>query len=469
MAKNITFIPAKTNRGNLAEKLTPQKKRVAAYCRVSTDQAEQLSSYQAQVAYYTDFISNNPDYDLAGIYADEGISGTNTKKREQFNKMIEDCKNGKIDMIITKSISRFARNTLDTLNNVRLLKELGINVFFEKENINTLDSKGEVLLTIISSLAQDESRNISENSTWGIRRKFEQGKVTVNHKKFLGYDKDEEGNLIINEKQAKIVRRVYTEFLNGKTPNQIARDFEKEGIINWNGTSKWYESSIRKMLSNEKYKGDALLQKTYTVDFLTKKRLENKGEVPQYYVEDSHPAIIDKELWEIVQLEIDRRREFAREHNTKVNVANPNNPFAGKVICGSCGKTYGRKVWNSTNERLRRHVWVCCGKYEVKGEKGCCNRHIDERELEKAFIKGWNALVSEKEKHKSRWKEQQKDDNQLMRFRAGQFLKMFDDIGMVKEAKVDHILTTIDSIRVFEEGQLTIKFLEGSEVRLDWE
>jgi hypothetical protein len=266
--------------------------------------------------------------------------------------------------------------------------------------------------------------------------------------------------MIINEKQAKIVRRVYNEFLDGKTPNQIARDFEKEGVINWNGTSKWYESSIRKMLSNEKYKGDALLQKTYTVDFLTKKRLENKGEVPQYYVEDSHPAIIDKELWEIVQLEIDRRRKFAKEHDTKVNIANYNNPFAGKVICGSCGKAYGRKVWNSTNERLRRYVWQCSGKYEVKGEKGCVNRHIDERELDKAFTKAWNALVSENEKVKSRWKELQRNDNQLMRFRAGQFLKMFDDIGMIHEVKVDHILATLESI---------IKFLEGSEVRIDGE
>ncbi|WP_373845741.1 recombinase family protein, partial [Clostridium sp.] len=169
--------------------------------------------YEAQVNYYTAFINGHPDYELAGIYADEGITGTNTKKREQFNKMIEDCRAGKIDMIITKSISRFARNTLDTLNYVRQLKDLGIGVIFEKENINTLDSKGEVLLTILSSLAQDESSNISENSTWGIRRRFEQGKLHINHKKFLGYDKDKNGNLIINEKQAKTVRRIYREFL----------------------------------------------------------------------------------------------------------------------------------------------------------------------------------------------------------------------------------------------------------------
>ncbi|GIW57293.1 MAG: hypothetical protein KatS3mg083_238 [Candidatus Dojkabacteria bacterium] len=237
------------------------------YCRISTDQLEQLSSYEAQVNYYTNYINGHPDYECAGIYADEGISGTNTKKREQFNKMIEDCKAGKIDMIITKSISRFARNTLDTLNYVRQLKELGIGVIFEKENINTLDSKGEVLLTILSSLAQDESRSISENSTWGIRRRFEQGKLHINYTKFLGYDKDEEGNLVINEKQAKIVRRIYKDYLDGKGPNRIDRELEEEGVPNWNGKPKWYESSIRKILSNEKYKGDELLQKTYTVNF----------------------------------------------------------------------------------------------------------------------------------------------------------------------------------------------------------
>jgi len=214
MARSITVIPSRANRTSLAENIV--LKKVAAYCRVSTDQAEQLSSYEAQVNYYTNYINGHADYELAGIFADEGISGTGTKKREQFNRMIEDCKTGKIDMIITKSISRFSRNTLDCLNFVRLLKDLGIGVIFEKENINTLDSKGEVLLSILSSLAQDESCSISESSTWGIRRRFEQGKLHLNHTKFLGYDKDPNGNLMINQKQAQIVRRIYTDFLNGK-------------------------------------------------------------------------------------------------------------------------------------------------------------------------------------------------------------------------------------------------------------
>jgi len=265
---------------------------------VSTDSAEQASSYEAQVQYYTSYINGHADYDFAGIYADEGLSGTSTKKRDQFNRMIADCKAGKIDMIITKSISRFARNTLDCLNFVRLLKDLGIGVIFEKENMFTLDSKGEVLLSILSSLAQDESRSISESSTWGIRRRFEQGKLHLNHTKFLGYDKDPNGNLMINQKQAKIVRRIYREFLDGKGAARIAKDLEADGVPNWSGKAKWHESTIRSMLTNVKYKGDALLQKSYTVDFLTKKRAKNTGQVPQYYVSEGHPAIIDKDQWE---------------------------------------------------------------------------------------------------------------------------------------------------------------------------
>lgn len=385
MARNITVIPARRN-SNLAENLEPQKKRMAAYCRVSTDQLEQLSSYEAQVSYYTTYINRHPDYEIANIYADEGISGTNTKKREQFNKMIEDCKAEKIDMIITKSISRFTRNTLDCLNYVRMLKELGIGVIFEKENINTLDAKGEVLLTILSSLAQDESRSISENSTWGIRRKFERGKVIVNHKKFLGYDKDEDGNLIINKEQAKTVKRIYTEFLEGKGTNRIAKDLEKDKVPKWDETYKWYESSIKKMLTNEKYKGDALLQKTYTVDFLTKKRLRNDGQVPQYYVEDSHPAIIDKDTWEAVQLEMERRKAFAKEHGIKkLGYASKTNPFAGRVVCGKCGRVYGRKVWNS-RDNFKRIIWRCNNKYPSKGVKACDSEHIDDKVLSKHLL-----------------------------------------------------------------------------------
>ncbi|MCX7781161.1 MAG: recombinase family protein [Negativicutes bacterium] len=449
----------------MAENLQPQKKRVAAYCRVSTDQEEQLSSYEAQVNYYTSYIEKHPDYELAGIYADEGISGTTTKKREQFNRMIEDCKAGKIDMIITKSISRFARNTLDCLNFVRQLKDLGIGVMFEKENLFTLDSKGEVILSILSSLAQDESRSISENSTWGIRRRFEQGKLHVNHTKFLGYDKDKNGNLVINEKQAKIVRRIYKEFLDGKGANRIAKDLERDGVPNWHGKAKWYESSIRKMLTNEKYKGDALLQKTYTVDFLSKKRTENTGQVPQYYVEDSHPAIIDKEMWQAVQLEMARRRDFALRHGIQMlEYATADNPFAGRVICGKCGKIFGRKVWNSTNERLRRLIWRCNGRYPAKGEKGCNSRHIDDGILYQAFVDVFNTLIENKDYFIGKWREQLGSDNALRRYKAKQFSKIIKKTGQINEFDIDLYFALVEKVVVRDEGRLTVSLLDGTEV-----
>ena len=470
MAKNITVIPARPNRTNLAENLEPKKKRVAAYCRVSTDQEEQLSSYEAQVNYYTTYIEKQPDYECAGIYADEGISGTSTKKREQFNKMIADCKAGKIDMIITKSISRFARNTLDCLNFVRLLKDLGIGVVFEKENIFTLDSKGEVLLSILSSLAQDESRSISENSTWGIRRRFEQGRLFINATKFLGYDKNQNGNLVINEKQAKIVRRIYTEFLDGKGANRIARELERDRVQNWNGKAKWYENSIRKMLTNEKYMGDALLQKTYTVDFLNKKRAENTGQVPQYYVEDSHPAIIEKEMWEAVQLEMERRRNFSLKYRIqKLESATEYNPFAGRVICGSCGHAYGRKVWNSTDDRLRRIVWRCNGKYVVKGEKGCESRHIDDGILYQAFVDVFNAMLENKAYFIGKWQEGLKSDNVLVRYKARQFIEIMADAEAISEFDLELYCAMVEKLTVCDGGRVIASLLDGTEVECEKE
>lgn len=443
---------------------------MAAYCRVSTEQLEQLSSYEAQVAYYTAFITNHPDYDMAGIYADEGISGTNTKKREQFNKMIEDCKAGKIDMIITKSISRFARNTLDTLNYVRTLKELGIGVIFEKENINTLDSKGEVLLTILSSLAQEESNNLSQISTWGIRRRFEQGKVTINEKKFLGYDKDANGNLIINEKQAKIVRRIYKDYLDGKGTNRIARSLEEEKVPGWNGKVKWYESTISSILSNEKYKGDALLQKTYTVDFLTKKRSENKGEIPQFYVEESHPAIIDKEMWEAVQLEKERRRTFTEKHKLqKIDHGLKDNPMAGKVICGDCGRAFGRRTWNGMDENLKRKVWFCNGRYAEKGMRVCNNKHIDDKFLNQAFIDAFNIMVENKDYFIEKWQENLKSDNALIRYKVRQFIKIVEKTEPIRKFDAKLLFMFVEKMTVFDGKKIIVSLLDGNEIKCEIE
>ncbi len=382
--------------------------------------------------------------------------------------MIEDCNAGKIDVIITKSISRYARNTLDCLNFVRQLKELGIEVIFEKENISTLDSKGEVLLTILSSLAQDESRSISENSTWGIRRKYEQGKVSVSYTKFLGYDKGEDGNLVINEKQAKIVRKIYKDYLDGKGTNRIARELEGAGIKGWNDKAKWYESTIRKMLSNEKYKGDALLQKTYTVNFLTKKRVVNNGEVPKYYVEDSHPAIIDKGMWDAVQLEMERRRNFAEKYNIgKLDYATVNNPFAGRVICGQCGSTFGRKVWNSNNERLRRVIWRCNSKYKVKGKIGCNSKHIDDEVLSRVFAEAFNSIVENKDYFKTKWSEGLKSDDALVRYRSKQFLKIIEGAKGIDSFDADLFLRMVEKFVADSEKRIIVSLVDGTEIEVE--
>lgn len=269
---NVMLIPAKRQIGSNARKQKEEKPklRVAAYCSISTDSDEQATSYEAQVEHYTEYIKKNPDWVFAGIYADDGISGTNTKKREEFNRMIDDCNAGKIDMIITKSISRFARNTLDCLKYIRQLWDINIPVLCEKESINTMDAKGEVLITIMASLAQQESQSLSQNVKLGLQYRYQQGKVQINHNRFLGYTKDEEGNLIIDPEQAEIVKRIYREYLEGLSMDKIAAGLERDGILTGTGGTRWHTSTINKILRNEKYIGDTLLQKTYTTDFLNK-------------------------------------------------------------------------------------------------------------------------------------------------------------------------------------------------------
>ena len=315
---------------------------------------------------------------------------------------------------------------------------------------------------------QDESRSISENSTWGIRRRFEQGKLHINHTKFLGYDKNKDGNLVINEKQAKIVRRIYTEFLDGKGACRIARGLESDGVLNWNGKAKWYEGSIRKMLTNEKYKGDALLQKTYTIDFLNKKRADNNGQVPQYYVEGSHPAIIDQEMWEAVQLEMERRRNYALEYGIqKLEYATTHNPFAGRVICGSCGQVFGRKVWNSTDDRFRRIIWRCNGKYIKKGKKGCDSRHIDDGVLYQAFVDVFNTLVENKEYFAGKWQELMGNENALVRYKAKQFIGIIAGVEAIKEFDVELYFALVEKITVFDGVRMIVRLLDGTEIECE--
>jgi site-specific DNA recombinase len=386
-ARAVTVIPATSGRFAPLTTGTPAKKRVAAYARVSTENEEQMSSFDAQMDYYTRHIQANPAWEFVEVYTDEGISATSTKKRDGFNRMIADALGGKIDLVITKSVSRFARNTVDTLTTVRQLKDKGVEVFFEKENIYTMDSKGELLITIMSSLAQEESRSISENVTWGQRKRFADGKVSLPYGQFLGYEKGEDGLPIIVESEAKTVRLIYRLFLEGKTPSGIAKHLTENHIPTPSGKKKWQPSTVESILTNEKYKGDAVLQKTFTVDFLTKKKKINEGEIPQYYVENSHPAIVSGEVFDLVQ------HEFKKRKNVK-GYKTGGGCFSGKIICGQCGSFYGSKVWHSTS-KYRRIIWQCNHKF--KNEKKCQTPHLYEDAIKQAFLEAFNSLLNNKD------------------------------------------------------------------------
>ncbi len=351
--KEITVIPP-TEKHDKHIRVEQKQLKVAAYCRVSTRFEQQENSYEAQVKYFTEKIVANPKWSFAGIYADQGKPATSTKQRDSFNDMIADCYDGKIDMILTKSISRFARNTVDFLRIIRELKERQIRIVFEKENIDTMDSTGELLITILSSQAQEESRNLSENTRWGIARKFEQGVVQVNHMKFMGYTKDANGNLIIVPEEAEIVQKIFDLYLQGLGTYRIAKELERQGIRTTTGNVKWNSGTINKMLKCEKYIGDAMLQKTYTVDFLSKKRIVNDGIVKRYYIKNNHEPIITREQYYQVQEELKRRNNKMMKgtrYSSKY-------PLSGLITCGECGSRYVRNIWYSKKGE-NTAVWRC--------------------------------------------------------------------------------------------------------------
>lgn len=385
----VRTIPAIPQVGNVVKQAKTVKLRVAAYCRVSTDTEEQATSYEAQKEHYEDFIRRNPDWELAGIYADDGISAVSTKRREEFNRMIVDCMAGRIDMIVTKSISRFARNTVDCLNYIRKLKDKNIPVYFEKESINTMEARGETLITIMASLAQQESESLSQNVKIGIQYRFQQRKVMVNCACFLGYDKDADGNLVINLEQSEVVKRIFREYLEGASCIKIAKGLEHDGILTARGNPRWHGSSIRKILENEKYMGDALLQKTYTTDFLRKKRVKNTGIMPQYYVDDNHPAIIPKELFLQVQEEMAKRGSVTDCMGRKRGFS-ANHCFTKLVFCADCGELFRRVHWN--NRGKKSIVWRCTSRLDKKGE--CSARTLNEDKLKAAFVNALNQLQS---------------------------------------------------------------------------
>lgn len=383
--KVVTVIPEKRPGIRKDSEFQVKKRRVAGYARVSTELEQQQNSYQTQLDYYTAYISSRPDWEFVGMYSDEGVTGTSTKKRDGFNRMVEDALNGKIDLIVTKSVSRFARNTVDSLSTVRKLKAAGVEIYFEKENIFTMDQKGELMITIMSSLAQEESRSISENTTWGQRKRMADGHGCVGFSQFMGYDRGPEGEFVINEEQAKIVRRIFNEYLGGKNTAQIAKGLTADGIKTVTGRDKWNTSTILSMLKNEKYKGDCLMQKFYIDNFLTKKLVKNKGELQQYYVKDHHDPIVSEEVFDAVQKKL--------KHSSKKKKQSGARDFSSLIVCGDCGAFYGSKVWHS-NDKYKKVIYRCNAKYD--GEK-CKTPAVDEERLKELYVDAMNVLIEDKD------------------------------------------------------------------------
>lgn len=392
-ATKVTMLPPTIDMQTKAAFTEQRKKRVAAYARVSTGDEEQATSFENQYEFYFNHINANPLWIFVAVYADDAVSGTSTKNRDGFNRMVQDALDGKIDTILTKSISRFARNTVDSLTTVRLLREKGVEIIFDKENISTLDSKGELLITIMSSIAQEESRSISENVTWGKRKQMADGKVHMCYGNFLGYRKGEDDLPEIIPEQAEIVRLMYKLYLSGWSANRIAAHLTDQGIKTPRKKTLWTATTVLSILSNEKYAGCNRGQKTYTESYLTHKMLKNNGELPQYWVDDSHSAIVSREMYDLMQDELRRNGESRSVRSTT-------NLFSSRIVCGCCGSYFGKKVWGS-NTKYRKTVWQCNAKYnrtdrdktKARGAQ-CQSPHLTEEQLEYAFITAINQMLT---------------------------------------------------------------------------
>jgi len=355
------------------------RKRVCAYARVSSASEAQGDSLENQTTYYKQLIENNLEYEFAGIFADHGLTGTKDD-RPEFQKMLALASEKKLDLILTKSISRFARNTTIVLEVVRELKALGVEVIFEKENISSLDGDCELMLTVLSSFAQEESKNVSENQKWRYRRQFEQGKLVINATRFLGYDKDEYGDLVINRSQEEIVQRIFNDCVNGKGAFVIAKELQNEGVRTIAG-GDWHSSTILTILKNEKYKGDVKLQKTYSKDHLTKKKCINHGELDSFYVEDNHSPIVTREIWEEAQRQIHLRAEARGDAESYQN----RYPLTGMLICSKCEATLRRRTWNSKHD-CKKIVWQC-STYIMEGKNFCTGTVIEDAEIGRMNIR----------------------------------------------------------------------------------
>lgn len=430
------------------QKAATPNKRVAAYARVSTAKDAQENSLKSQQEYYERYIKRHPGWDFAGVYADDGVSGLSIRNRESFGRMIQDALDGKIDMVITKSLSRFARNTVDSLMTIRKLKAVGVAVLFEKEGINTLDANGEFLITLMSSFAEEESRSISENVKWAVHRRFARGQYSFPFRVFLGYRRGENGKIIIDENEARVVRYIYWLACQGLGSTLICDLLEKRGLRSPGGSSSWTSNTVRSILQNEKYMGNARLQKTVVTDFLTKTQKVNEGEEPQYYVENGHPAIISKPIWHEVQ------EKWCRTIGRKTTL----DPLFGKIRCGDCGGKYGRKVWHSTT--YHDVVWQCNRK--KSGETKCRCKHIYDRELRIATEMALSRLLS-------RYSDVVSDCTELLHGNIsnpdtkechlnselpGDIL--FDDVAM---------RTLITGVKITAGGYAVFAFLDGSSCR----
>lgn len=391
-APNVRIIPAKPQTAENRDKY--HQLRVAAYCRVSTEQEEQQNSYQVQIAYYTDLINRKKEWTLAGIFADEGISGTQAKKRPEFLKMIRLCKKQKIDLVITKSISRFARNTVDCLEYVRQLKDLGIGVIFEKENINTLTMTSEFMIAMHGSFAQAESESISKNVSWGKQKAYAEGKVAFQYSKLLGYQKGADGKPEIVPDEAETVRLIFELFLDGYSLTSIKQTLENKELPTAMGRKIWNQSLIQSILKNEKYVGDALLQKTFTSDCITKKVVKNNGERPMYLVTNHHAPIIDRDTFNRVQQELARRsskRKISDKTTTEQGKYSGKYALSELLICGHCGTPYRRQMWKSNGNRYA--VWRCISRLD-HGRRYCTDSPtIHEDKLHRAILQAVNEYL----------------------------------------------------------------------------
>ena len=381
----IIEIPA-SMRENAGRKNTVRKLRVAAYCRVSTEEEEQQGSFEIQKLYYTEKINSTPEWEVAGIYADDGISGVHTKKRDGFNQMIQDCKKRKIDLILTKSISRFARNTLDSIQYVRMLKQMGIAVVFEKENINTATMNSEMILTVLSAFAQAESESISQNVA--------RGKFAFPYGRIIGYRKGADGKPEIIPEQAEIIRLIFNSYLQGDSLQSIKAKLETAGALTARGNTEWSAQSIQRILQNEKYCGDVLLQKTFTEDVLTGVHKKNTGQLPQYYIENYHEGIVSKQMFREVQAEIARRNSKSAANQRKHRRGRYNSKYAlsERLVCGNCGSPYKRVTWNIHGRK--QIVWRCVNRIEY-GTKFCgSSPSVPEEKLHRAILKAVQDLAA---------------------------------------------------------------------------